>query len=245
MTILHVSDLHFDKRWFDWLSDSAPHHDLLVISGDILDHAHPVYPTKQMHWVSAWVRDLPSPVCLCSGNHDLVWDDRDARWLPATWMQDLASDRVQVDGQRRTFGDTRIAAVGAVDRSRPEADVWVVHSPPVGVDIARNQQGQDQGDRGSSVWGAPIAPTWVLAGHVHRPLRWHDSRRGIHFVNPGQNRQGRFPNYVLIDLARGSLIHVTDSVTGPRCFAAQVKVPPLHAAGGRASDRVLAGVGEG
>ena len=47
MTILHVSDLHFDKRWFHWLSVFAPRHDVLVIAGDLLDHAHPAAPAKQ------------------------------------------------------------------------------------------------------------------------------------------------------------------------------------------------------
>ena len=83
MTILHVTDFHFNKRWFDWLVQSAPPHDLLVMSGDMLNLAIDTPQRKQIEWVSEWIESYPRPMCICSGNHDLEWDADAEHWKPA------------------------------------------------------------------------------------------------------------------------------------------------------------------
>ena len=42
MRILHVSDLHYRLRQFDWLMAAAPAVDAVVIAGDLLDVRSPV-----------------------------------------------------------------------------------------------------------------------------------------------------------------------------------------------------------
>ena len=51
MTILHVTDFHSNKRWFDWLLHRAPAHDLVVMSGDMLDLGTATPQRRQIEWV--------------------------------------------------------------------------------------------------------------------------------------------------------------------------------------------------
>jgi hypothetical protein len=67
MRILHVSDFHFNKRWFDWLATQAPECDLICHTGDFLDLRSrggpclPPYPVEEVLRVEPHHR--PSPAC--------------------------------------------------------------------------------------------------------------------------------------------------------------------------------------
>ena len=37
MKLLHVADLHFRTRWFEWVAAQAPHYDAVCVAGDLLD----------------------------------------------------------------------------------------------------------------------------------------------------------------------------------------------------------------
>jgi len=104
MTILHLSDLHFNRRWFNWLRHNAPTHDLLVLAGDLLNHADATPLSDQIKWVSDWIRDYPKPISVCSGPHDLEWNHSVARWTPADWLREFTNFKVTVDDQRGSFG---------------------------------------------------------------------------------------------------------------------------------------------
>jgi len=43
MKILHVSDLHFAKSWFEWLFQNAARYDLVCVSGDLFDLCAPEF----------------------------------------------------------------------------------------------------------------------------------------------------------------------------------------------------------
>ena len=229
MTILHVSDLHFDKRWFHWLSVFAPRHDVLVIAGDLLDHAHPAAPAKQADWIGGWIRGHHKPLCICSGNHDLLWDDRESRWAPATWLRALAGPAVHVDGERLELRGLTLAVHGARSAETPDADIWVMHVPPTGLAVSRVAAERDHGDPDSTVWRAERPPRLVLSGHVHNPACWYDRARGVAFMNPGRNPAARFPNHVLIDLVQNSAIYVSDGPGSPRCRVWQLPASPTTA----------------
>ena len=200
MTILHVTDFHFNQRWFDWLLHRAPAHDLVVMSGDMLDLALPTPHRRQIEWVSNWLNDFPRPICVCSGNHDLEWDSGTERWTPAYWLRAIDNPLVWTDSQRVELDGISFLNIGATTRPKGgEADVWVVHAPPSNTIVATRAGGIDAGDRDLVLPVRRYAPRLVLSGHVHTPLHWRLRERTTLFLNPGRNLDGLFPNHILVE----------------------------------------------
>lgn len=213
MTILHVTDFHFNKRWLDWLLHRAPAHDVVVMSGDMLDLAIATPQRRQIEWVSGWLNDFPRPLCVCSGNHDLEWDSEAERWTPAYWLRDIANPHVWSDGQRVALNGLSILNIGATTRPKGgEADVWVVHAPPSETLVATRSTGADAGDPDLIAAIRRYAPRLVLSGHVHAPLHWRELRDGTLFLNPGRNPEGSIPHHILVDTDQMS----SRLVTAPR-----------------------------
>ncbi len=214
MTILHVTDFHFNKRWFDWLLHRAPSHDLLAMSGDMLNLSDATPHRKQIAWVSDWINDYPRPMCICSGNHDLEWDSETDRWTPAYWLRDLANPRVWTDGQRVELDGVSILNIGCTTRPKGgEADIWVVHAPPTKTLVAARAQGGDGGDPDLVAPVRHHAPRLVLSGHVHDPLHWREYAEPTLFLNPGRRVDAEFPNHVLVRTDRMSCHFVTTAIT--------------------------------
>jgi Icc-related predicted phosphoesterase len=200
MIILHVTDFHFNKRWFDWLPDNAPAHDLLVMSGDMLNLSDPTIHKKQIHWVADWIRDYPSPISLCSGNHDLEWDSESELWTPAYWLRDLAGPTVWTDGQRLTLDGVSLLNISCTTRPKGgEADIWVAHAPPAGTLVATRVSGRNAGDPDLVGPVRRYTPRAVLSGHVHDPIHWFENKNSTLFLNPGRASDARIPNHILVD----------------------------------------------
>jgi uncharacterized protein len=205
MTILHVTDFHFNKRWFDWLLRSAPAHDLLVMSGDMLNLSDATPHRKQIAWVSDWLNDYPKPMSVCSGNHDLEWHDRMERWTPAYWLRYLSNPNVWTDGQRVELNGVSILNIGCTMRPKGgDADIWVVHAPPTKTLVAARADGGDGGDPDLLEPVRRHAPKLVLSGHVHEPLHWRERGETTLFLNPGYSPNAEFPNHILVRTERMS-----------------------------------------
>lgn len=210
MTILHVTDFHFNQRWFDWLLHRAPAHDVVVMSGDLLDLSAATPQRKQIEWVSDWLNDFPRPIFVCSGNHDLEWNSDTSRWTPAYWLRDIANPGVWTDGQRVELDGVSFLSIGATTRPKGgAADVWVVHAPPSETRVARHAAGGDAGDRDLVSAVRKHLPRLVFSGHVHTPLRWREHRDGTLFFNPGRNPEASVPNHILVHTDRMSSQLVT------------------------------------
>ena len=200
MTILHVTDFHFNKRWFDWLLHRAPPHDLAVMSGDMLDLAGATPHHNQIAWVTAWLNHYPRPMCVCSGNHDLEWHDRMERWTPAYWLRYLSNPNVWRDGQRVELDGVSLINIGCSMRPKgAEADIWVVHAPPSKTLVAARADGTDGGDPDLVEPARRYAPKLVLSGHVHNPLHWRERSDTTLFLNPGYNADAAFPNHIVVN----------------------------------------------
>jgi Icc-related predicted phosphoesterase len=199
MTILHVTDLHFNKRWFDWLLHCAPPHDLAVISGDLLDLASATPHRRQIAWVSDWLGRYPRPLCVASGNHDLEWHDQTARWMPAYWLRFVANPNVWVDSQRIELDGTTILTLGCATRPKGgEADIWVVHAGPAKTLVTTRRGGGDGGDPDLNASLKRYAPRLVLSGHVHDPVHWGQHDGHTLLLNPGRAAQAEVPNHILV-----------------------------------------------
>lgn len=206
MTILHVTDFHFNKRWFDWLLHCAPPNDLVVMSGDMLDLAIATPHRRQIEWVSDWLNEFPRPISVCSGNHDLEWSSEAERWMPAYWLRDIINPNVWRDGHRVTLNGLSILNIGATTQPKgAEADVWVVHAAPTQTLVATRFDGVDSGDPDLCAAIGQYTPRLVLSGHVHTPISWREQHGTTLFLNPGRRLHEAFPNHILIN---------TDTMTG-------------------------------
>lgn len=206
MTILHVTDFHFNKSWFEWLLRGAPPHDLLAMSGDLLDHASATPFRRQVAWVTDWILDQPGNLCICSGNHDLEWDGEAERWRPARWLREVASERVSTDGRPLRLGGLSILPLGCAvypdTVSAAAADIWVVHAPPAGTLVSSRVSGGDAGDPDLVAAVNQHRPRVVLAGHVHDPVCWQQRDDSTLYLNPGYIPDRPFPNHILLETPR-------------------------------------------
>lgn len=199
MTILHVSDFHYNQRWFNWLLDKAPPHDLLAMSGDMLDLTAATPHRRQIAWVSDWLNEYPRPLCVCSGNHDLEWDDQSERWAPAYWLRDLVNPNVWIDGQRAVIDGLSILSLGCATRPKGgKADVWVTHAAPAQTRVAARVVGTHGGDPDLVAAVRRHAPRLVLSGHVHDPVEWRHATPSTLYLNPGRSINAAFPNHILV-----------------------------------------------
>ena len=228
MTILHVTDFHFNKRWFDWLLHRAPAHDLVVMSGDLLDLGIATPQRRQIEWASNWLNDFPRPISVCSGNHDLEWDSEAERWMPAYWLRDIANPWVWTDGQRVTLDGVSFLNIGATTRPKGgNADVWVVHAPPSKTLVATRSDGADAGDPDLVAAARRYAPRLVLSGHVHTPRDWCERRGATLFLNPGRGTDEAFPNHILVRTEEMSC----RLITSPHATAQVAEIPIMATLG--------------
>lgn len=216
MNILHVTDFHFNKSWFHWLHHGAPAHDLLVVSGDLLNLTDATPRRKQVAWVSDWISEYPRPMSIASGEHDREWNEQLERWTPAYWLRDLSNPWVWTDGQRVELDGLSILNIGCTTQPKGgAADVWVVHAPPTQTLVAARTQGGDGGDPDLATQVPRYAPRLVLSGHVHDPVHWRAHDGQTLFLNPGRNPDGDFPNHILVNTGRMTARFV--GTTGESC----------------------------
>ena len=214
MTILHVTDLHFTERWFAWLHESAPHHDLLCISGDLLDQSRGIPFHRQAALIAEWLTLHPRPVCVCSGNSDLEFLPPGQPRRPATWLRALSRPRLRVDGDTAFLHGRSIEVAGYREAPRGTADIWLVHLPPTDTPVARSEYGIDLGDKGLPALVREHRPRLVLSGHVHHPEAWFHEEDGTIYLNPGCSRGSRIPHHILIEPDRFAATRVTEGPIG-------------------------------
>ena len=102
MRILHVTDFHFHRAWFDWLTDQATGYDACCLTGDLLD----MFPNgrvglrEQSRWVRKWLCNFPGRLYACTGNHD--WWPRSEHVIDTDteggWLRKASRHGVIVDG---------------------------------------------------------------------------------------------------------------------------------------------------
>jgi Icc-related predicted phosphoesterase len=200
MTILHLTDLHFNKRWFNWLPNNAPAHDLLILSGDLLNLSDLTAHTDQIAWVADWINDYPRPLCVCSGPSDLEWDGAVERWTPAYWLRNFANRQAWADGTRVSFNNLSVLNIGCTTHPKGgDADIWVVHTPPARTAVSTHVNGRDSGDSELVAAVRRHAPRVVLSGHVHDPLDWHTRHGPTLLMNPGRSHDTPVPNHIILN----------------------------------------------
>ena len=98
MRLLLVADLHYSLPQFDWVLESAPDFDVVVLAGDHLDLGSLVDGRAQSVVVRKYFSRLRARtrLLICSGNHDLDSKNEDgekvARWLGGAHNEGVSSD---------------------------------------------------------------------------------------------------------------------------------------------------------
>lgn len=209
MKILHVTDLHYHKPWFDWVLHRASDFDAVAISGDLLNLFAPCPLEEQGEWVSQWLERLPTATAVCSGNHDVT----DSGHCP--WERRPGADIPTLTGDREILrrGAWTIEAVpwGGLPRRGGENHVVVCHAPPAGASTAwsvADQQDRGDGRLARCLGESADLPWIVLSGHVHDPRGWQAHRRGTWSFNPLHTGQEHpeVPNHLELDLAAATAV---------------------------------------
>lgn len=209
MKILHVSDLHSNDRWFEWLVSVSSRFDVVCIAGDLLDiNAHrPI--GDQVDAVIHHVRAIQSGfVAICSGNHDSLAGAGE-RLHQAGWLKEIRSPNVFVDGDNLECGKVSFECVGwnaPLPRAKQNS-VWLCHAPPDGTGTAIARGGAGFGDFNlADLCRSGRGPTLALSGHVHDPMSWQARSGATWSLNPGFAADGACPNHIVVDLGRGTAI---------------------------------------
>jgi len=223
MRLLLVSDLHYGLRQYDWVAESAPDFDVVVIAGDMLDLRSVVPIPAQTVAIAAQLARIGArgTLAAASGNHDL--DDRDdAGEKAAVWLQGSRSTQVHVDGDSLVVGSTllticpwwdgptgrqeledRLVTESQLDK---ETWAWVYHAPPAGSRLSWDGR-REYGDDVLSGWIERFQPDFVFAGHIHQsPFMpdggWAERVGSTWVFNPGR-QPGPVPAHIVLDLEAG------------------------------------------
>jgi predicted MPP superfamily phosphohydrolase len=118
--ILLVSDLHYTLRQFDWVVDTSPAFDLVVLAGDQLDISSSVALDAQIVVVLRYLALLQATgrVAVSSGNHDLTGSDANGE-RAALWLEQARAAGVPTDGDSLFVGDTLITICPASSIMKP------------------------------------------------------------------------------------------------------------------------------
>jgi uncharacterized protein len=230
MRILHATDFHFRRHWFDWLAVQASSYDVCCLTGDLLD----MFPSakENLHAQSRWVRDwlhawpARTPIFLCTGNHDwwlksehVTDNDAEGGWLRKARRPGV----VFVDGDAAAIGGHRFCCWhwGSAPSVEPfdEPVVMLVHAPPQGTPLAADC-GRDVGDADvtAAAWRLPRG-SLVLSGHIHSPSKVWFRVGDTWCLNPGVDADASAPNYIAIDtVEREARFHGWGRELGPLCL---------------------------
>ena len=218
--LLHVSDLHAQRPWFDWVAEQAERNNWAVaISGDLLNGNDTLGYAKferqlkrQVVWISKWVREARFPLFVCSGNHDIMPD------VDTTWLRTLARPGVTVDGQVGTLTGRTLACLrwdcgpeAFLNADVLAADIWLHHAPPSECGLSRTGCATHEMDFGSDNLYSALSPAWqararlVLSGHVHKAPQWNARCGDALCLNAAPaDFSSVTPKHILIDLAAGT-----------------------------------------
>ena len=221
MKLLLVADLHYALKQFDWLLDEAPHYDVVVIAGDLLELSSMATPEAQIVVLRTYLRRISAltHLVVCSGNHDL--DNEEDGERVAHWVRGLRGLQLCGDGQRLAMGGTLISALpwwdGPLTKARIEEQlardaphrpeggrwVWAHHAPPADSGLSWGGS-RSFGDIDLLGWIETYKPDIVFSGHVHQaPFvqggAWAEEVGGAWCFNMGQ-QMGPVPSHIAVNL---------------------------------------------
>jgi len=200
LKILHTTDLHFNKKWFEWIEQQQHNFDIFCISGDFLESSKDETLKEQIEWITQWIKKFKKPLFTCSGNHDIGELD-DEKWLLNIDFSNYYSDNTIKTIENVKFGCyPYIGADGYFEFD--ECDVLITHVPPVKTKTSIHKNGTDWGDKElyNAIKNKIISPKILLCGHIHKPLVTVDTLKNTTIFNPGVNANSEIPEHHKIEI---------------------------------------------
>lgn len=200
MKILHTTDLHFNKKWFEWIEQQQNNFDIFCISGDFLESSKDETLKEQIEWITQRIKKFKKPLFTCSGNHDIGELD-DEKWLLNIDFSNYYSDNTIKTIENVKFGCyPYIGADGYFEFD--ECDVLITHVPPVKTKTSIHKNGTDWGDKElyNAIKNKIISPKILLCGHIHKPLVTVDTLKNTTIFNPGVNVNSEMPEHHKIEI---------------------------------------------
>jgi uncharacterized protein len=216
MKVLHLADLHFNERWFDWVARECVNYGLVVFAGDLQNGFANTGMHAQAKTIAEFLTSLPTACVAVTGNHDF-WTARGSidRYADGGWLRMLRGkgNLIGVDGDIVDYHGLRICCNGWLqvpDLGSP-IDLLVTHAPPAGCQSASEAEGMDVGD--PELWPAvqEFPPSIVLSGHVHHPRQlactWPPIDPTSLILVAGCNEDAAVPNHWILDTDTGIAHH--------------------------------------
>lgn len=204
MRILHCTDFHARREWYQWLAQQSTRYDLICLTGDLLDISPDRSMLGQVEMVAGYLWRIRTPLAVCSGNHNSL-PGEDPRLQHAQWMQALRRQKVWVDGDQFAMGGYRFRCIpwsGQTSKASPD-EIWLIHSPPDQSATGIACGGVSFGDATfCDQCRAQLGPRLALSGHVHNPQSWWARIGNTWSLNPGCAEGVAAPRHIVIDLHR-------------------------------------------
>jgi Icc-related predicted phosphoesterase len=220
MTILIVSDLHYNLKQYDWVLSVAEDYDMVIIAGDLLDVAGHADLDTQIIVIVKYLNRLREkvPVIVCSGNHDGDAKNEAGEYI-CKWLQKARNENLHVDGETLEFEDgsvcvcpwwdgpvTREEMVGFIEGEKGKLQgrwIWVHHAPPTESPVSWTGS-KDAGDSFFLECLRKYHPALAFSGHIHNsPFavggRWVDRIESTWVFNPGREI-GPTPAHIVLDI---------------------------------------------
>ncbi|WP_320036036.1 metallophosphoesterase family protein [Halarcobacter sp.] len=198
MKILHTTDLHFNKNWFEWLIKQQNNYDVFCITGDFLEDSKNETLLEQIEWITNWMKKFKKPLFICSGNHDIE-ELENEDWFSK--ISNVYSDNTIkiIDGIK--FGC--IPYIAPEFYEYDECDVILYHLPPSYTKTAiHNKTNEDWGDNEfyRNIKNGVLSPKVILCGHMHHPIDIIDKINNTMIYNTGVDKKKDIPNHFCIEI---------------------------------------------
>lgn len=198
MRILHITDLHFNKHWFEWIADQQKNYDVFCITGDFLEDSKEETLLEQIEWVTNWMKQFKKPLLICSGNHDIEELEND------DWFNHISN--VYSDNTIKTINGIKFGCIPYIAPDfyeYDECDVILYHLPPSHTKTAiHNETNEDWGDKElyRSIKNGVLTPNILLCGHMHHPMDTIDNINNTSIYNTGVDKKKKTPNFHSINI---------------------------------------------
>ncbi|QCT95030.1 metallophosphoesterase [Caminibacter mediatlanticus TB-2] len=181
MELVHLTDLHFNIKWFEWLKKNEKNYDIFCITGDFLDETKDNIK-YQKDYIRKFIKDFSSLLFVCSGNHD-----DDIEWLY------FEKDNYYFDNCKKEINGIKIGSfpyLGGNIYDFYDCDILLTHIPPKNTKTSIDKNTlKDYGD--FEIYYAiknGFSPKFILSGHIHNPLKTKDKLNSTIIYNPGLNK---------------------------------------------------------
>ena len=198
MKILHTTDLHFNKNWFNWIAKQQNVYDVFCITGDFLDDSKEETLLEQINWITNWMKEFKKPLFVCSGNHDIEELDNE------DWLNKISN--IYSDNSIKTIDSIKFGCIPYIAPEFyefEECDVILYHLPPSNTKTAiHNETNADWGDKElySSIKNGIFSPKIILCGHLHYPINIIDKIKNTTIYNTGVDKKKKTPNFHFINI---------------------------------------------